>query len=318
MRAIQYRRFGSPDVLEIADVPGPAANRGRVRVQVRAAALNPKDVLIRKGKMTWLTGRKMPRIPGYDFAGTLLDPVPATDSSRSLAAGTPVYGMVQDQRGGTCAEVVSVLPDELAPLPHGPDGPLSPVDAASLPLAALTALQALRDELRVRPGQTVLLNGASGGVGTLAVQIAKALGTQVVAVCSERNHDRVRNLGADRLIDYRTSDPSDERGLDHVFDIYGTLPWQTARKMLVKGGGFCTTIPRATAVVRGALHRLGLHRAGLVVVKSNRADLEQLARFVRDGSLKPVVDRVFPLEESQEAHTYQETRRARGKVVLTV
>jgi NADPH:quinone reductase-like Zn-dependent oxidoreductase len=268
--------------------------------------------------MTWLTGRKMPRIPGYDFAGTLLDPVPATNEHGALAVGDPVYGMVQHHSGGACAEVVAVPADQLAPIPHGPDGPLSFSDAASLPLAGLTALQALRDELGARPGETVLLNGASGGVGTLAVQIAKALGLPVVAVCSAKNHERVRALGADRLIDYTTADPSDERGLDHVFDIYGTLPWNKAKRMLKPGGAFCTTIPRAGAVVRGALHRIGLHRAGLVVVQSNRADLEQLAGFVREGAVQPVVDRVLPLEDSAEAHAYLETRRAKGKVVLRV
>ena len=321
MRAVQYRRFGPPDVLEVVDIPGPPTRSVRspsVRVAVAACALNPKDVLIRKGKMTWLTGRKMPRIPGYDFAGTLLDPVPESDAHAALAAGTRVFGMVQHHSGGACAEVVSVPPDELAPLPTGPEGPLSFVEAASLPLAGLTALQGLRDELAAQPGETVLLNGASGGVGTLAVQIARALGLRVVAVCSARNHDRVRALGAERLIDYQTADPAAERGLDHVFDIYGTLPWPRARPMLRAGGRFCTTIPRAAAVARGALHRVGLHRAGLVVVQSRRADLEQLASFVHTGALQPVVDRVLPLADSIEAHTYLETRRARGKVVLTV
>jgi len=278
-----------------------------VRVRVHAAALNPKDVLLRKGKMRWLPAGSLPRIPGYDFAGTLLDAAPG------LPAGAEVFGMLQRNSGGAYAEILSAPPGELAALPTS----LSMAEAASLPLAGQTALQALRDELGVTPGQRVLLNGASGGVGTLAVQIAKALGTRVVAVCSARNGERVTELGADRVIDYTSEDPAAERGLDHVFDIYGNLPWPRAKAMLRPGGRYCTTVPGPGAVARGALRRVGLHRAALVVVRSRRADLEQLSRWITSGQLRPVVDRTMPWTEAYAAHEYLETRRARGKVVLT-
>lgn len=308
MKAISYARFGAPEVLEVGERPEPVPAPCEVRVRVRAAALNPKDVLLRKGKMRWLPAGELPRIPGYDLAGELLDAAPG------LPAGTEVFGMIQRNDGGASAEVAALPPDQLARKPAG----LTMAEAASLPLAGQTALQALRDELGVRAGERVLLNGASGGVGTLAVQVAKALGAEVVAVCSGRNAALVTELGADRVIDYAEQRPEAERGLDHVFDIYGNLPWPRAKPMLRRGGRYCTTVPGPGAIVRGALRRVGLHRAALVVVKSRRADLQQLARWVEAGTLRPVVDRTLPFAEAAAAHEYLETRRARGKVVLTV
>jgi len=288
-------------------MPEPSQATGMARVRVHAAALNPKDVLLRKGRMKMLRV-PLPTVPGYDIAGELID------GANGWPAGTPVFGMIQSNRGGACAEVASLHFHELAQKPES----LSMAQAASLPLAALTALQGLRDELGVRAGQTVLLNGASGGVGTLAVQIAKAMGAQVVAVCSGRNAELVAELGADRVIDYTTQTVTDERGLDHIFDIYGSLPWAKAKPMLARGGRFCTTIPRPGSIARGLLRKVNLHRAALVVVQSRRSDLEQLAAWVQSGELRPQVDLEVPLERSHEGHEHLETRRARGKVVVTL
>ncbi|MEM9692763.1 MAG: zinc-binding dehydrogenase, partial [Myxococcota bacterium] len=139
-----------------------------------------------------------------------------------------------------------------------------------------------------------------------------------VAVCSAKNAELVRSLGADYVVDYTAERVSDRRGFDAVFDIFGTLPWPVALPMLVPRGRFCTAIPRLGAVGRGLLRKVGLHRAALVVVQSRRRDLEQLARWVEEKRLRPVVDRVWALEASAEAHAYIETRRARGKVVLEI
>jgi len=159
MRAVVYDRFGPPDVLSVREIPDPPAQADRVRVQVHAAALNPKDVLVRKGKMRWILGGRLPRIPGYDIAGVLLDDAPG------LPAGAAVYGMIQDHMGGACAEIASLPMDQIAQKPES----LSMGEAASLPLAGLTALQGLRDELSLNAAETVLLNGAPGGVAKLAV-----------------------------------------------------------------------------------------------------------------------------------------------------
>ena len=196
MRASTYARFGSVDVLEVRELPEPPSRAGEARVRVHAAALNPKDVLLRRGKMRWLGPARFPRIPGYDFAGVLMDP------AGDLAVGTEVFGMVDSNYGGACAEVVRVPVDELAAKPAA----LSMVEAAALPLVGLTALQGLRDELELRRGDRILLNGASGGVGTVAIQIAALLGGRVTAVCSGRNRDLVTVLGARQVIDYTRGD----------------------------------------------------------------------------------------------------------------
>lgn len=308
MKAVVYERHGGPEVLQVREVPAPPARDGHCRVEVHAAALNPKDVLLRRGKLRWVTRARLPCTPGYDFAGRLLDP------ADGLATGTPVFGMIQAHQGGACAEVISVRPDELA---RAPDE-LSMVEAASLPLAALTALQALRDELELRAGQTVLINGASGGVGTLAVQLAASMGARVVGVCSGGNADFVRELGAHRVIDYTRQRLEDERDLDCIFDVYGTFPWRLARRSLGRRGRYCTTIPRPGSILRGALRRVGVHQAALVVVRSRRQDLEVLREQVASGALRPLVDLVVPLDRSAEGHAHLETRRAKGKVVVSI
>lgn len=258
--------------------------------------------------MRWLARGPLPRTPGYDVAGELLDPAPG------LPVGTAVWGMIQSHTGGGCAEIARLHHNELAAQPPG----LTAEEAAGLPLAGLTALQALRDELKLSPGQRVLINGASGGVGTLAIQIARALGAEVIAVCSGRNRALVLELGAHKVVDYTVDDPSRLRGLDAVFDVYGNLGWTKGRQMLHRNGRFCTTVPRVGSIVRGALRRLGLHRAALVVVQSRRKDLEQLGTWVANGKLTPVVDRVVSMDHSADGHRHLETRRARGKVIVRI
>ncbi|MEM9194229.1 MAG: NAD(P)-dependent alcohol dehydrogenase [Myxococcota bacterium] len=306
MRAVYYEDFGPPSVLRAGERPDLPLRTGWVRVRVEAAALNPKDILVRKGKMRWLVRGPFPRIPGYDIAGRLIDPVPG------LPADTPVFGMIQTHAGGGCAELASLRPDWIA----GSPSTLSAQEAAGLPLAGLTALQALRDELGVETGDRLLVNGASGGVGTLAVQVGKALGAEVIGVCSGRNAEIVRELGADRIIDYTAERVEDERDLDHIFDVFGSLPWARARPLLGRQGRYCTAIPRPFAMARGALRRLQVHRAALVVVRSRRRDLEQLARWVDEGKLRPVVDQVVRWTHSERGHARLETKRARGKVIV--
>ncbi|MEM7675562.1 MAG: NAD(P)-dependent alcohol dehydrogenase [Myxococcota bacterium] len=307
MKACIYRRFGAPSVLEIGEVDAPERRANFVRVAVHAAALNPKDVLLRKGKMR-LLGTRLPMIPGYDIAGVLLD------DADDLKAGTEIFGMIQSHQGGGCAEVARLPVNLVARKPES----LTMTEAASIPLASLTAFQALRDDLGVQQGQHVLLNGASGGVGTLAVQIAKVMGATVTAVCSGSNESLVKSLGADRVIDYTKQVPTNEHNLDHVFDIYGSLPWKKAKPMLKPAGRYCTAIPKADTIVRAGLQRLGLHRAAMVMVQSRRRDLEQVCSWIDAGKIKPVIDRTLPLDEASEGHKHLETRRARGKVVLKI
>lgn len=315
MRALLYRRYGSPDVLELGTLPDPSPEEGEVLVRVHAAAMNPKDVLVRKGKFKIVTGRRFPKVPGYDLAGEVLAAGPGV---RRLVPGDKVFGMLNRWAAGAAAEFVVAPADELAKRPEGLDYP----EAAAVPLAALTALQALRDVAQTRPGDRVLVNGGSGGVGTFAIQIARLLGAHVTAVSSAANRDLCLELGAHRHLDYRTEQAQEilhpTEGYDVFFDVFGNRPFEVARGALALRGRYVTTIPRARTAVQDVLTRLSRHPARLVVVRSRFADLDTLAHWVEAGTLRPVVDRVFSLAEGAEAHAYLETKRARGKVVLTV
>lgn len=319
MRAAVYRRFGPPDVLEMAEVPERAPRRGEVLVRVHVAGLNPKDVLVRKGRFRPITaidnlaGGGFPRIAGYDFAGVVERLGPGASG---FAVGDEVFGMVQRWRGGTSAELVALPDDELAPKPAG----LSMIEAAAVPLAALTALQALRDVLAVKPGERVAIHGASGGVGTFAVQIARRLGAEVTATASAKNLALLREIGAHHAVDYRAGDPfaGNAVAYDAIFDVFGNRSLRAVSAVLAPGGRYCTTVPGPRAIAHEALGRLGLGRERMVVVKSRRRDLETLAGFVDEGALRPVIDRALPLEAAADAHRHLETRHARGKIVLVV
>lgn len=311
MKAIRYRRYGPPEVLDWVDVPAPTVRPGHVLVRVCAASLNPKDCLARKGKFRALTGGRFPRACGYDFAGTVIS---VGKVGRPFKEGDEVFGMLNGWAGGAHAEQVLVPADEVAPRPES----IALSDAAGLPLAGQTALQALRDLGRVRPGAHILVNGASGGVGTLAVQIGRALGARVTAVCSGRNAELVSSLGATAVLDHATFDVTAlPDTYDVVFDVFGNRSFAEVLPGLAPGGVYVTTVPRLASIGR---HLLSIVRPGrkawLVMVRSKAADLMWLAREVEDGRLRPVIDRRLPMSESAAGHRYLETKRARGKVLL--
>ena len=195
VKALRYHRFGpAAEVLRWEDAPDPRPRRGEIRVRVHAAGVNPKDVLTRKGKLGPLV-RGFPQRSGQDLAGVVDAVGPRV---KSLRVGEPVFGMIGGMGSGAVAELAVIRADHAALAPRS----ASMVEAAAVPLAGMTALQALRDHLRLGPGDTLALNGASGGVGVFAIQIAKILGARVVAVCSARNEDFVRELGADEVLPY--------------------------------------------------------------------------------------------------------------------
>ena len=314
MRAAVYRAHGDPDVVRIEEVPEPTAGPGEVSIEVCAAALNPKDVLLRKGRFALLAGRRFPKRVGFDVAGIVRDLGPGVD--RALL-GARVMGFVDGWRGtrGTLAERVVLPAAHLARVGDGVDL----VRAAGIPLAGSTALAALRDHGRVGRGQRVCIVGASGGVGVHAVQIAKLLGAHVTAVSSAANADFVRALGADRTVDYASEDPFAERGaFDVVVDAFGRTRLDQASAGLVARGTFVAIVPSRGAVldVLGAV--VGKRRARFVLVRPRALDLELLGRWAADGALLPPVDFEFTFDRIPDAMRRVETRRARGKVVVRV
>lgn len=314
MKAALYERYGPASVLSIADVPDPAPGRGELLVRVRAAALNPKDVLTRAGKLRFASGGRFPKYVGWDWAGEVLALGPGVST---LRVGDPVYGMIQAMRAGACAELAVVRAGECAAKPSS----LSFEEAAAVPLAAQTALQALRDVARAEPGMRVLVNGASGGVGTFAVQIARALDLHVTTTSSAKNLELCEELGAHEALDYAAVDALDARDrYDVVFDVFGNRRYAQALPALRAGGVYVSTVLRAhvfAAVLRTGLVRSG-KRARLVVVRSRSRDLDVLRAWIDEGRARPVIDSVFDLTDVAAAEDRVGSKHARGKVVVRV
>lgn len=322
MKAIVHNTYGSPDVLELQEIDKPDPTDDEVLVRVRAASVNPADWYGVTGTPyvgRVLMGLRKPKSSSVriDFAGT----VEAVGRDvTEFRPGDEVFG-----RSGAFAEYVCVRADgALALKPAN----LTFEQAAAVPVAALTALQGLRDKGQLQPGQKVLINGASGGVGTFAVQIAKALGAEVTGVCSTRNVDLARSLGADHVIDYTHEDfTRSDRRYDLMLDVAGSRSWSACRRVLN---------PQATLVIVGAPKgnrllgplghivrvRLAALRSSQKVVffvaKIDKADMVVLRELLEAGKVTPVIDRRYELSEIADALRYLGEGHAQGKVVLTV
>ncbi|TMR07340.1 NAD(P)-dependent alcohol dehydrogenase [Actinomadura soli] len=325
MKAWSWDRYGPPDVLALKDVGEPAIARDEVLVRVRAASVNPYDWrhVGADPKLVRLSvGLRRPKpglVPGADLAGVVER---VGDEVTGLRAGDEVFGEV---RLGSFAEMVAVPQNRLAVKPAR----LTFEQAASVSMAAHTALQALRDVGRIAAGQRVLVNGASGGIGTFAVQLARTFGAEVTGVCSTRNVELVRSLGADDVVDYTRADFTARKGgYDLLIDIVGDRSLArlrrplTSRGTLVIVGGIASGRGRllgpAAQVFRGALASPFVRqRIGTVHWKPNSADLRLLAGLMEDGRLTPVIDRTYPFDQIPEALRYIERGHARGKVAIT-
>lgn len=328
MKAMVQDRYGSPDVLEFRSVDTPVAGDGEVLVQVVAASVNAYDWHIMRGdpylaRVLMRSGFRGPtaKIRGRDFAGRVVSVGAGVD----LCPGDEVYGDL-GHLSGTFAEYVCVPVDRVA---HKP-GCLSFEEAAAVPLAANTALTGLCDVAEVQSGQRVLINGASGGVGTFAVQLAKACGADVTAVCSARNVDLVLGLGADRVVDYRSRDftRSGQR-YDVVFDLVGNHSLRGLRRALVPSGvlllsgggtsaGGSLVGPMGLVIRAQLVSRFVGHRVVVLTETPSRRNLVRLCSLVESGSVSPVIDRTYPLSEVAAAIRYVETEHARAKVVIVV
>ncbi len=320
MRALQYDAYGGIDRLTLREVPVPAVSgsRGQVQVRVVRAALNPKDALFRKGRFRVISGGRFPkwwRFPkwcGLDFAGEVTD-----SRSPSLAVGQRVFGALDEWRclRGTLAESIVCEEEEVASLPAG----VRFDEGAAIPLVGLTALQAFRDVARIAQGANVLINGGSGGVGTVAIQIARLLGARVTAVSSAGNLGLCRELGASEALDYARGDFL-QRGdrFDCIFDVFGNLSFARARAALEASGTFVSTVPSPWRAVRDVISRWSAQKERLVVVRPNRKDLERLGGWLERGELRAVIDSRYPLEQAASAFGRVESKRARGKVLIEV
>jgi len=313
MRAAVIDQFGPSSGLVVREVPKPIIGPGQILIEVHAASVNPIDWKIREGWMKERFGEEFPMILGFDASGVI---AAVGDEVTGFEIGDEVFARSVNGPGKCYAEFVALDPDTVA---HKPTG-LSHVDAAALPLAALTALNGLRDVGQVRAGRRVLIVGASGGVGIYAIQIAKNMGAHVTAVCSNRNIDLVTELGADTSIDYTVQNPLDtDQPYDLIYDAVGTLKYAEAREVLSDQGVYMTLVPveGIEFFIPGQSQRNA--KGGYFLVWTPTAtDLEILADWVERGTLRSVIDSQFPLARIRDAHERSQTERARGKIVLRI
>ena len=306
MKAVVAHEYGAPDVLKFEEVPRPEPKENEALVRVIASGVNPADPLTLSGKYAREFGTHLPLIPGYDIAGI----VEKTGVNvTKLKAGDAVYGY--PTFGGGWAEYVTVTEGEVAAKPAS----LNFVEAAAVPMGALTAWQALVDVAKLQPGQIILIHGGSGGVGSFAVQIAKARGARVIATASTANQDLLKQLGAYLAIDYTKTKFEDvAKDVDAVLDPVGKETLARSYSVLKKGGIVMSLVARPDPA---ELEKRGI-RGAAISVHPDAEDLAEIARLIDAGKIKPIVTQVLPLSEAITAQRQAATHHTRGKLVLRI
>ncbi|HEV8581384.1 MAG TPA: NAD(P)-dependent alcohol dehydrogenase [Thermoanaerobaculia bacterium] len=320
MKAAVIDGYGGSEHLTVRELPEPGPpGSGQVLLRVQAAGVNPLDWKIRRGRMRLIMPARFPLILGFDVAGEVLAIGPEVTR---FQPGDAVFGVADvNPQGGSYAELTLAREAALAALP----GSLSFEEAAALPMAGLTALQGLRDKGELVAGERVAINGAAGGVGHFAVQVAAALGAHVTAVASGRNLEFVRSLGAHEAIDYEEEEfTARDETWDVIFDLVGNRSFADCEEVLSRNGGiYISTVPSARLFLSVAAATLGgllgqRKRGRFVKVQYRGEDLTLLARLAEQGELRPVIQEVFPLEEARKAHEISEAGHVSGKLAVRV
>jgi len=308
MKAIRIHNYGGPEVLHYEDAPRPEPQAGEVLVRVHAAGVNPIDWKVREGHMKDFWPHKFPLILGWDVSGTIEEVGPGVSRFK---IGDEVYSVPDSTRNGAYADYIVVRESELALKPNS----LHHIRAAALPLAAVTAWQALFDAGQLVSGQRMLIHGGSGGVGHVAVQLAKWKGAYVFATASTKNQELLRELGVDEPIDYTKQKFEDvARDVDLVLDLIGGETQERSWSILKKGGVLLSLVQPPSVEKAKAL---GV-RAAFVAGHPSGAQLAEIAKLIDSGELKPVIDRILPLSEARRAHELSQSGHAHGKIVLRV
>lgn len=302
MKAIQIKEYGDENVLNYTDVDRPEPKANEILVKIKAAAVNPVDIKIRNGKGETF-GMKLPLILGADFAGTVEE---IGSAIKKLKTGDAVYGKILI---GCYAEYVIVKETELGRIPENVDF----IKAASLPMGALTAWQAIFDSAHLKKGQRILVHGASGSVGSMAVQLAKAKGAYVIGTASAKNEDFVKNLGADEFIDYKSTDfETIVKNMDVVFDPIGGDTHKRSYQVLKKNGVLVSLVQQPSEEL---MKRYSV-QAKIMASQPNPAQLEEITQMVETGQIKTDVAKVLPLSKAKEAQKLSQDGNVRGKIIL--
>lgn len=329
MKAFTVSEYG-PDTLQLSEIPVPSVGPRDVLIDVRAASINPLDKMVRNGEFKQMLKYKRPFVLGHDVAGVITQ---VGADVREFAVGDEVFSRPRDLRIGTFAEFIAVNADDVALKPQS----LSFDEAGAVPLVALAAWQSLVDVAQVQPGQKVLVHAGAGGLGSTVIQVAKHLGAQVATTASTKDLDKVRELGADEVIDYTKQDFADElSGYDVVLDSLGGPNLEKSFTVLKPGGlaisvvgppdpAFATQLGQRVLApvlallsrkVRKRAKRLGV-RYSFFFMHADGAQLKTLAALYDDGTLRPVLDRTFPFDQTLDAMAHVEAGKANGKIVIS-
>ncbi len=309
MKKIIYNTYGPAEVMEITETDLPQPGPGEVLIKIKAAGINPVDYKVRNGSLKFITGKKFPRTPGGEFAGIVEK---NGVGSKKFSQGEKVFAMLSKE-GGAYSEYLCVKEDLLSMMP----AQWNFADAAVVPLAGLTALQSLRDKGKISQGMKVLINGGSGGVGMYGIQIAKAMGAEVVAVCSGKNIDLVKGFGAQQVIDYEKEDFTRlPVQFDIVLDAVAKSSPAQCSRIIKPGGTYITTLPTPGVIFRQITNLLRSRKAFGIICKPGGKDLDVLSKLMEEGKIRPYIDKKYTLGQVVEAHHYIETGRVRGKLVI--
>ncbi|QQS51228.1 MAG: NADP-dependent oxidoreductase [Bacteroidota bacterium] len=313
MQAAVLNQWGDPGVLHLADIPKPKPSEKQLMIRVFASSVNPVDFKQRKGKHRFIFGSPFPVVLGYDVCGKVVE---VGSLVHRFKVGDWVFGDLDNTYGGALAEFALGHEQCFALKPDG----ISPEEAAGYPLAALTALQALRDKAGVKPGQTVLINGASGGVGHLALQMAKLMQANVIAVASGRNEAFISSFNPDQFIDYqRINLLSLSEKVDVFFDVIGNYSFLKTKRLLKPNGVYVTTLPRPKVFFHKLFQAFnGGKKVKTLLRKHSAADMDQIARWIEEKKLRLHIEKVFSLEQTADAHAYAEKGRTQGKNIIQI
>lgn len=312
MIAAVAQRYGPAGVISVVELPDPEPRPGQVVVAVKAASLNPLDFKLRNGDLRLFLRLRFPAVLGFDLAGEV---VRLGDGVTQWEVGDRVYGRIESRTGGTHAELATIDADVIDWIPER----LSFEEAAALPLTGMTVLQGL-ENADLKPGQKLLINGAAGGVGSLAVQIAAAEGASVVGICRAEDDELVRNLGAVRTLDYTNNefDKSEER-FDVVFDTVYKRPIGDFTRRLTPGGTYTTTGFSPMLILRSGLGRISIRpRIQFISSRADGALMRRLSTLVASRDVNPVIDSTWPLDDIRKAYERLEREHTQGKVVITL
>lgn len=311
MKAVVFREYGPSSVLHVEDIFTPMPAPDQVLIRVHVAGVNPSDWGLRKGQLRWILPAKFPQTPGSECAG-VVEAVGTTVTH--VNRGDRVVALL-GHKGGGYAQYAVAKGERVVKLPDT----VSFEQAAAVPVTGITALQALRNIGHVRPGHAVLVNGASGGVGVMGVQIARILGATVTGVTSGANLELVRQLGAQRIIDYQREDFTQRPDrYQTVFDAVNKRSFDECRRVLTPTGTYVTTRPSLDFLRQLVLNPFRNQKSRFIGARDNGPDVQWLVDHLANGQLKAVIDRTYPLEGAAEAHDYSESGRVKGKLLLNV